>query len=75
MNNTEPKKGVLNIVHFNDVYEVRESDKHVCGGAPRFVSLVHSFKDKNPLVLFSGDLWNPSKRKIGILGTSLKFKS
>lgn len=56
------EKQPIHIVHFNDVYEVRENEKkEVCGGADRFATLVHSFKDKNPLVLFSGDLWNPSK--------------
>lgn len=58
---------ILNIIHFNDVYEVRENpSKKVCGGAARFVSLINSLKKKdgedlNPLILFSGDLWNPSK--------------
>ena len=55
-------KQPIHIVHFNDVYEVRENEKsHVCGGADRFKTLVDQFQDKNPLVLFSGDLWNPSK--------------
>jgi 5'-nucleotidase len=62
MENKNSSKSPIQIIHFNDVYEVRgDSNKEVCGGADRFCSLVKSFKEKNPLVLFSGDLWNPSK--------------
>lgn len=56
------KRGVLNIVHFNDVYEIRESNKPVCGGVDRFCFRVKELREKyNPVILFSGDLWNPSK--------------
>jgi hypothetical protein len=69
--------GELNIIHFNDVYEVRERDNEVCGGAARFCTYVNSFKapgeDKDPLVLFSGDLWSPSKRKPLCLPSELYF--
>jgi 2',3'-cyclic-nucleotide 2'-phosphodiesterase (5'-nucleotidase family) len=53
----------LNIIHYNDVYELRGTDQPgVCGGADRFCALVNKLKQEhNPLILFSGDLWNPSK--------------
>jgi len=51
----------ITFLHFNDVYEIRESKVKVCGGVSRFDSLVKSFKDQNPVLLFSGDLWSPSK--------------
>lgn len=55
-------KGRLSIIHFNDVYELRESTKPVCGGASRFVALVKQLKSEHKaMVLFSGDLFNPSK--------------
>ena len=60
----------LRIVHFNDVYNVQAAPReHVCGGAARFVSLLKSFRRGGahydaaagePLVLFSGDAFNPS---------------
>jgi hypothetical protein len=54
----------LNIIHYNDVYELRGTGQPgVCGGADRFCALVNKLrKEYDPLVLFSGDLWNPSKR-------------
>lgn len=58
----------LTIIHYNDVYELRGTDKDVCGGADRFCQIVNQLRLKhNALVLFSGDLWNPSK-----LSTTMK---
>lgn len=51
----------LTIIHFNDAYEIKDRDGEICGGAARFCSLIESYKHLNPVVLFSGDLWNPSK--------------
>ena len=57
-------------MHFNDVYNIQAA-KHekMCGGAARFTSLLNSFgkggsnyddAGGEPLVLFSGDAFNPS---------------
>ena len=49
------------ILHFNDVYNLQEREKEPVGGAPRFITAAAKFKDRNPLVLFSGDIFSPSK--------------
>ena len=48
----------LVILHFNDVYNIDEQQKEPVGGAARFASMIKSLND--PLVLFSGDAFNPS---------------
>lgn len=56
----------LKILHFNDVYDITEDQSNrICGGAARFVRKFLDIKKENPetLVLFSGDLWSPSRRK------------
>lgn len=64
----ESKSKSLAIIHYNDVYELRGTEKDLCGGADRFCYLVNEIKKQhNAIVLFSGDLWNPSK-----LGTTMK---
>lgn len=58
----EHKAKTLSIIHYNDVYELRGTNKEVCGGADRFCKLVNDIrKEHDSLVFFSGDLWNPSK--------------
>lgn len=54
----------LVILHFNDVYNVepRASPEPV-GGAARFCTAIKSFQHLSPLVLFSGDVFNPSMRR------------
>lgn len=52
---------VIHIIHFNDVYNLHEKEKEPVGGAARFITAVESFKHLNPLVLFSGDMFSPSK--------------
>uniref|UniRef100_A0A0G4FXX2 5'-Nucleotidase C-terminal domain-containing protein n=1 Tax=Chromera velia CCMP2878 TaxID=1169474 RepID=A0A0G4FXX2_9ALVE len=49
----------ITIIHFNDVYNV-DPPKNGWGGAPRFVGALRSFAKRNPLILFSGDAFNPS---------------
>lgn len=49
------------IIHFNDVYDMDEKNSEVCGGVARFDTLIKSYEKENPIVLFSGDLWSPSK--------------
>ncbi|KAI9597622.1 Metallo-dependent phosphatase-like protein [Syncephalis fuscata] len=62
---------VLRIVHFNDVYHLDEQAKEPVGGAARFYTALQqarTFTEQvdgqapldNALILFSGDLFNPS---------------
>ena len=55
----QPKEII--ILHFNDVYNLKEREKEPVGGAARFITAAEQYKDKNPLVLFSGDIFSPSK--------------
>lgn len=54
-------KKTLTILHFNDVYNIDQQLKiEPVGGAARFCTAMNSFSHLNPLVLFSGDAFNPS---------------
>lgn len=60
-NSTDNNVKKLTILHYNDVYNIDQQVKsEPVGGASRFCTAIHSFKDLNPLVLFSGDAFNPS---------------
>ncbi|OAD79533.1 hypothetical protein PHYBLDRAFT_129957 [Phycomyces blakesleeanus NRRL 1555(-)] len=54
----------LELVHFNDVYHVSPNKDEPVGGASRFSTAIKSCikedEDLNPLVMFSGDVFNPS---------------
>jgi len=50
----------ITIVHFNDVYNIESRSQEPVGGAARFVTAVSQLASTNPLVLFSGDVFNPS---------------
>ena len=53
----------LHIIHFNDVYELPARSQEPVGGAARFCGLLKACEaklDPPPLVLFSGDAYNPS---------------
>lgn len=54
------KGGEITIIHFNDVYNIEPQRDEPIGGAARFASYVKSQQHLKPLVLFSGDLLNPS---------------
>jgi 5'-nucleotidase len=63
------EKSFLEILHFNDVYDIEErviqvktgdSQVQVFAGASRFVTAMEQHGSKTKLVLFSGDLFNPS---------------
>ena len=56
-------KGVVTILHFNDVYNVEEQPQEPVAGATRFCSALKSFNSLDPLVLFSGDILAPSISK------------
>lgn len=59
--NGEGDKKTLTILHYNDVYNIDQQVKsEPVGGAARFCTAINSFKNLNPLVLFSGDAFNPS---------------
>lgn len=58
--NGEQQKS-LTILHYNDVYNIDVQVKsEPIGGAARFCTAINSFKHLNPLILFSGDAFNPS---------------
>ena len=38
----------LNIIHFNDVYNINEGNKDICGGAARFMALINKLKSLKP---------------------------
>ena len=68
----ESKPKTLSIIHYNDVYELRGTEKEICGGADRFCQLVNELREKhNSLVFFSGDLWNPSKLSMTMKGEQM----
>ena len=54
----------LEILHFNDVYNLEERDvassKEICAGIARFKTAFDEYGAKDKLVLFSGDFFSPS---------------
>ena len=57
--NASTKK--LTILHYNDVYNIDPNTlSEPVGGAARFCTAMKSFQSDNPIVLFSGDAFNPS---------------
>lgn len=52
----------INIIHFNDVYNIEEGSIEPIAGAARFVNLLENILKSNEttLVLFSGDAISPS---------------
>jgi len=63
MSNAPTTTPLLNIVHFNDVYNIVESEQDIrCGGAARFQTVLKKLKQLKPapLVFFSGDFLSPS---------------
>lgn len=60
---------VIHILHFNDVYNLISRKKEPVGGAARFITAAREYEHLNPLVLFSGDIYSPSK-----LGQIMKGK-
>ena len=57
----------ITILHFNDVYNIEPREKDPCGGAARFTQRIKDLSDLNPLVLFSGDAFNPSLSEYSLL--------
>eukprot|EP01103_Thecamoeba_quadrilineata_P018956 TRINITY_DN7495_c0_g1_i1.p1 TRINITY_DN7495_c0_g1~~TRINITY_DN7495_c0_g1_i1.p1 ORF type:complete len:555 (+),score=54.16 TRINITY_DN7495_c0_g1_i1:24-1667(+) len=54
------EKPQLTLLHFNDAYHIEPRDKEPVAGGARFVTAVRQFKEDNPLIICSGDLFNPS---------------
>jgi len=69
------KKGAkdLTIVHFNDVYNIEGQKQEPVGGVARFASALDQIRNKglNPLVLFSGDAFNPSIMSTVVKGVQM----
>ncbi|GLC44409.1 hypothetical protein PLESTB_000472700 [Pleodorina starrii] len=63
----------LTILHFNDVYNIEEQAREPKGGAARLCAKVNEFRESgaNPLVLFSGDCYNPSLMSTITLGKQM----
>jgi len=49
----------LIILHFNDVYNVEPRDQEPCGGASRCSTMIKSFAQQQPMLLFNGDVFSP----------------
>lgn len=63
LNKSTVKAKILNIIHFNDVYNLEEQKAEPKGGAARFLTAVNHWRevlDGETIVLFSGDLYSPS---------------
>uniref|UniRef100_A0A1A9X3Q6 5'-Nucleotidase C-terminal domain-containing protein n=1 Tax=Glossina brevipalpis TaxID=37001 RepID=A0A1A9X3Q6_9MUSC len=61
MKMTESTDKPLTILHYNDVYNVDPTTEvEPIGGAARFCTAMKTFKDEDPLILFSGDIFSPS---------------
>jgi 5'-nucleotidase len=61
------KASSIELLHFNDVYNIEPSDRDPVGGAARFVTLIKNIRsaaaaagNAEPIVVFSGDAFNPS---------------
>lgn len=53
----------INLIHFNDVYNLESSKTEPVGGASRFLTVIEKLKDLGPyIVLFSGDALSPGHR-------------
>ena len=55
------KKNLINIIHFNDVYNIESNSQEPVGGAARFITVLENLIIQKPtLVFFSGDALSPS---------------
>ncbi|KAG2448377.1 hypothetical protein HYH02_006959 [Chlamydomonas schloesseri] len=63
----------LTIAHFNDVYLIEPGQREPVGGAARLATKVKELKSQgeNPLVLFSGDAYNPSLMSTMTMGAQM----
>jgi hypothetical protein len=64
-NGKRPYDRKIRIIHFNDAYNIESRKVEPCGGASRFVTAIEELKCVEPaMVLFSGDVFSPSTRKL-----------
>ena len=61
----------LVILHFNDVYNIEPSSREPVGGAARLAHRIRSMGNEEPLVVFSGDAFNPSLLSTITLGAHM----
>ncbi|CAC5409126.1 E3.1.3.5 [Mytilus coruscus] len=61
----------ITIIHFNDVYNIEPQKDEPKGGAARMASYIKSCQELNPVVLFSGDILNPSLMSIFMKGDQM----
>ncbi|KAL7677863.1 hypothetical protein ACOME3_004096 [Neoechinorhynchus agilis] len=64
----------LNIIHFNDVYNIEQStDPDQLGGAPLFVALLDHLREKHKgsITIFSGDILSPSSMSTMCMGQQM----
>ncbi|KAK6186162.1 hypothetical protein SNE40_008256 [Patella caerulea] len=61
----------FSIIHFNDVYNIEPCTTEPTGGAARLSGYIKSCKDEKPVVLFSGDVLNPSLMSIFLKGEQM----
>eukprot|EP01095_Lingulamoeba_sp_RSL-Kostka_P005948 TRINITY_DN1814_c0_g1_i1.p1 TRINITY_DN1814_c0_g1~~TRINITY_DN1814_c0_g1_i1.p1 ORF type:complete len:561 (+),score=183.64 TRINITY_DN1814_c0_g1_i1:34-1716(+) len=64
----------LTIIHFNDVYSIKEKKEEPVGGIGRFATMLNSYNDhdnERPLVVFSGDFMSPSLMSSVTKGTHI----
>ena len=81
MNRKAGKEKTLQILHFNDVYDIEENKliegteavelKQIRAGASRFRTAWKQHGSKDALCLFSGDLFSPSLCKFSTIFDSL----
>ena len=72
--NRTKEKGVkkLRVIHFNDVYNIEESQQEPVGGGARFTTLIKSLCSEAPtLIVFSGDAFSPSKLSLMAKGEQM----
>jgi len=60
VNSNITPSALLTVIHFNDVYNIESRSQEPVGGAARFMTAISQLSSSNPLVLFSGDAFNPS---------------
>lgn len=66
-----PSSRDLTVLHFNDVYQLDPTNGGKTGGAARVATIVAKYGDKDPLVLFSGDLLGSSQNGLVLQGADM----
>ena len=58
-----PPSDTITIIHYNDVYNIEPRPTEPVGGAARFATAVKAYSHLDPLILFSGGVFSPSRSK------------